>query len=74
MIAPGENLVRALLRSQIIAKAPITAISVTRIQEKLDYEAKLTVEIDKRHENQLPQAREENHIGIVAVEHSGGCY
>ena len=74
MIAPGENLVRALLRSQIIAKAPITAISVTRIQEKLDYEAKLTVEIDKRHENQLPQAREENYIGIVAVEHSGGCY
>ena len=27
------------------------------------------LEIDKKHENQLPQAREENHIDIVAVEH-----
>ena len=29
MIGIGENLVRALLRSKIIAKAAITAISVT---------------------------------------------
>ena len=27
------------------------------------------LEIDKKHENQLPQARKENHIDIVAVEH-----
>ena len=27
------------------------------------------LEIDKKHENQLPQAREENHTDVVAVEH-----
>ena len=40
-------------------------------KEKLDYEASLMLEINKRHENQLAQAREENHIyiNILAVEH-----
>ena len=40
-------------------------------KEKLDYEASLMLEINKRHENQLAQAREENHIdiSILAVEH-----
>lgn len=30
---------------------------------------KLTLEIEKRHENQPRQAREENHIDIVVVEY-----
>lgn len=39
-------------------------------KEKLDYEASLILEINKRHENQLAQAREENFdINILAVEH-----
>lgn len=29
----------------------------------------MEIEIEKRHENQPPQAREENHIDIVAVEY-----